>query len=157
MRDVVPRSGTVDPAILPARVIPQREPRHTRTGRRGPWDAKLRAGWGPTKRRYTLDEEAFILAHLTCWSRAAIARHLGRTPRQIKDWCWRTGQHPRNQHLLTSGEAARLAGVSQQWLTELARADRIKARREPGGRWWLFDPEEVRALRPALHPVRYPR
>jgi hypothetical protein len=107
--------------------------------------ANLAHGWR-RNRKYTLDEECFILSHLTSWRRETIARHLGRTVRQIRDWCWRTGQNPRNQELLTSGQAARELGCSCQWLTQLAREGRIKARREPGGRWWLFDPRDLAGL-----------
>jgi hypothetical protein len=126
MRDSVSRSGSVDPRILPPR---NSEARYT---------------------HYTFDEEALIVSRLTCWTRPTIARHLGRTPRAIRGWCWRHGQNPRNQHLLTSGQAAKITGLSQQWLTEMARAGRIKARREPGGRWWLFSPAALERIKERL-------
>jgi hypothetical protein len=137
MTDATPRLVTIDASILTLRRLPKKTRRPAHGG--APRPENLRAGWRKTA-KYTAEEEFFILTHLTAWPRATIARHLGRTERQIRDWCWRRGQHPRNQDLLTSGEAANVSGRSQQWLTELARSGRIRARREPGGRWWLFDP-----------------
>jgi len=95
--------------------------------------------------RWPEDQVEFVLANLTRMTIPEIAAALGRSPSAVKTWCWRHGHSSRNQDLLTSGDAARLFGVSCQWLTELARTKRLrKARREPGGRWWLFDPDELR-------------
>lgn len=92
----------------------------------------------------------FIHENLTKLTIGQIAEQLGRSPRSVKGWCWRHGQSSRNQDQLTSGDAARMLGVSCQYLTSLARTGRLKAHREPGGRWWLFDPD-------ALRKYRFPR
>jgi len=45
--------------------------------------------------------------------------------------------------------AAKLMGVTPQWITSLARRGKIKARRVPGGRWWLFDPKWFKQCTPS--------
>lgn len=77
---------------------------------------------------------------------ATLARHLGRSPKAVEQWCWRHGCFPTRGSWYTSGEAARRTGLSPQWLTALCRERRIRARRVPGGRWWLIAPEEVERL-----------
>lgn len=50
---------------------------------------------------------------------------------------------PTRQDWVTSTVAAELTGLSAQWLTQMARAGSVRARRVPGGRWWLFDMEAL--------------
>lgn len=92
----------------------------------------------PDARLCTPEQRQFVVMNLTSMPRTEIARQVGRSVSSVRHWCSRHNQSPRNQHLLTSGQAARSYGCSPQWLTELARLRRIPARREPGGRWWLF-------------------
>ena len=89
-------------------------------------------------RRWTADEFEFAVSHCTVWSLSAIARHLGRSAVAVQRKLWYHRQAPTRQDLLTSGQLAAQLGCSQQWLTRLARQKRIKARRVPKGRWWLF-------------------
>lgn len=89
-------------------------------------------------RRWTAEEFEFAVSHCTVWSRAAIARHIGRTAIAVRQKLWQHHQAPSKQDLLTSGQLAARMGISQQWLTRLARRGKLKARRIPRGRWWLF-------------------
>jgi hypothetical protein len=94
-------------------------------------------------RRWTADEADLAVTYLPYWRVETIARALGRTPAAVRSWCARHGQWPTTQHLVTSGWAAQLTGLTPQRLTALARAGAVPARRVPGGRWWLFDPERL--------------
>jgi len=95
---------------------------------------------------YSIEQERIVVDHITVWRKNTIARKLGKSVSAVRAWCNAHGISPRKRHLLTSGQAARMVGCSCQWLTELARAGRLKARREPGGRWWLFDPRNLKQL-----------
>lgn len=111
--------------------------------------AALRRGRTPQAparhgKRWTYDEEDFACQRLHIWTPEAIARRLGRTPAAVARWLYTWRQGPTRQTWLTSGQAAKLAGCTQQWLTRLAKAGRARARRVPGGRWWLFDPAWIR-------------
>lgn len=92
-------------------------------------------------RRWTEEEDQFLSDHLHYWSRGAIGRHLGRTAKAVEQRMARARLFPTRLHLLTSGEMSRLTGLSPQHLTALARVKHIRARRVPGGRWWLFSQE----------------
>ena len=98
---------------------------------------------GRLLRTWTIEEEYFMLAHLTVWSDAAIARHLKRTEEAIKRYRWRLHQHSFNQHLIASGLAAEITGLTPQTLTKMARKKRIKAKRKPGSSRWLFYPDAL--------------
>lgn len=97
-------------------------------------------------RRWTPEEEQRAVDLLTTKTKAEIGQELGRSRRAVEQHLCRIHQHARNQDLLTSGQAAEACGLSAQYLTELARAGRVKAQREPGGRWWLFDPEGLEGI-----------
>lgn len=102
---------------------------------------EYRTRWqGTGKRRFTADEEQFISDRLPIWTLDAIARHLGRTRQSVERYCWRKHHAATTQDLVTSGQAAALTGRSPQRITALARQGKIRARRKPGGRWWLIDP-----------------
>lgn len=92
-------------------------------------------------RPWTREEEQFACDHLTTRTREWIAEQLGRTPRGVQQRLCRIHQHARNQDWLSSGAAAEASGYSQQHLSALARRGRLRARRVPGSRDWLFDPE----------------
>jgi excisionase family DNA binding protein len=93
--------------------------------------------------RYSVEQECLIVDHITLWRKETIARRLGKSRSAVRAWCWRHGINARSRHLMTSGQAAKYVNRSCQWLTELARSGRIKARREPGGRWWLFSADTL--------------
>lgn len=95
-------------------------------------------------RLWTADEEFILILRRENWKVETIARKLGRTPKAVlmkarKLNCW-----PTNGELMTSGEAAKISGYTQQWCVKLAKKKKVKAKRTPGGRWWLFSPEEFK-------------
>lgn len=94
-------------------------------------------------RRWTADDEWVVISRLTRWRVETIARHLGRTPKAVRRWMERTGQYPQTQDLVTSGVAAEVTGRSPGHLRRLARTGRVRARRVPDGRHWLFDLDEL--------------
>ena len=103
--------------------------------------------------RYSLNQEMEIVQKVHCVSDAAIARRIGKSPRAVYNWRMRHHVYPTKRHLITSGEAARILGVTQQWIVKLAKARKLHARRTPlsfnnasGRRWWLFYPADVRRL-----------
>jgi len=90
-------------------------------------------------RHWTMSEDAFLIGRRETWTIGAIAKALGRTPkaayrRAQRQRCW-----PTRGSALTSGQAAELLGVTQQTMSKRARLGIVKARRVPGGSWWLFD------------------
>lgn len=89
------------------------------------------------------------------YSDAEIARRLGIAPRTIENWRWRLGiWHTRRTSWYTTGEAARVTGLSPQWLSRLARTGRIQARQRGGRRhWWLIAPEDVERLAREHNPA----
>lgn len=89
-------------------------------------------------RPWTRQEAVFVTTWLPYRTVPAIAAALGRTEKAVRRWCERHGHYATTELLMRSGRAARLAGCTPQRLTALARAGRIRARRVPGGRWWLF-------------------
>lgn len=99
------------------------------------------AGEAPRRGQpWTVAEAEEVVRRLTTWRLATIARRLGRSEKGVRHWLWRHRQAPTLQDLVTSGLAAELSGYTPQHLTALARAGRVRARRVPGGRWWLFEP-----------------
>lgn len=94
-------------------------------------------------RRWTRAEMVYVTTWLPYRRAAVIAARIGRTEKAVCRWCERHGHFPTTQHLMTSGRAARYAGVSPQALTALARGRLISARRVPGGRWWLFAMDDL--------------
>lgn len=94
-------------------------------------------------RLWSVDEAHFVSARIRLWTVGAIARHLGRSERAVRHWCERNRVAPTRDEWVTSGIAAELTGLSPQALTKAARAGRVRARRVPGGRWWLFDPASL--------------
>lgn len=107
------------------------------------WRRRQNRKSNPRLRYWTDEEEEFISSYVTVWTPAAIARALGRTEKAVIQYIWRHHLSPTRQHLVTSGVASEISGLSQQRLTTLARQGRIAARRVPGGRFWLFDPERL--------------
>lgn len=116
-------------------------PRATDPGLRDAHEDRRGRPWTPYE---VLRLRDLVHTHTT----AEIAGLLGRTEKAVWQkqnklgiWASTEGRY------LTSGKAARLARMTPQGLTKLARAGKLKrARRKPGGRWWLFDAEECRAL-----------
>lgn len=95
-------------------------------------------------RRWRPDEEAFVRAAIAYMTVPTIAARLGRTPKAVLRWMERHRVYPtRTGDYVTSGVASRLTGLTPQELTALARERRIRARRVPGGRWWMFDTEDL--------------
>ena len=74
---------------------------------------------------------------------AAIGRKFGRSAYAVYQRSRRLGVWPTREDWVTSGVAAQITGFSQQWLSKLARIGKVRARRVPGGRWWLFDPRQL--------------
>ncbi len=98
---------------------------------------------GRLLRVWTLEDEYFLISHLTIWTDAAIARHLGRTEEAVKRYRWRLKQHCFNQDVIPSGLASELTGLSPQRLTAMARQKKIKARKKPGSHHWMFYPDSL--------------
>lgn len=89
-------------------------------------------------RRWSRADDALLRERIAVWPVARLAAALDRTPQAIRARCWRLRLRCASAGWLTSTQAARLSGYTQQHLTTLARRGRIAARRVPGGRWWLF-------------------
>jgi len=98
---------------------------------------------GATMKRWTYDDQCFASTHVTSLTYAEIAARMGRTERAVRHWCERSHNTPLNMHLMTTTEVAEEWGVSVQYVARLARQGKLPARRVPGGRRWLFDPERV--------------
>ena len=88
--------------------------------------------------RWTLASDFALMSMIGTMRAETIARRMGRTRWAILRRCQRLGLSASKDSVVTSGIAARLTGLSPQYLTRLARQGRIAARRLPGGRWWLF-------------------
>lgn len=97
-------------------------------------------------RRWSAAEGVYVTTWLPYRTVPAIARALGRSEKGVRRWCERHGHSATTELLMTSGRAARIAGVSPQRLTALARQGRVRARRVPGGRWWLWRVEDLPQL-----------
>lgn len=91
--------------------------------------------------RWTETEAFTVEALVHEWTDERLARRLGRTAKAVRQWRERNGVYPTQYGWLRSGEAAVETGMTAQGLTRAAREGRISARRVPGGRWWLFDPD----------------
>lgn len=92
-------------------------------------------------RRWTFAEMATVELGAATQTDRQLAVRIGRTPKAVKQWRYRNhiAATRTTARWITSGEAARLLGCSQQWVTTLARRKAIPSRRVPGGRWWLID------------------
>ena len=97
-------------------------------------------------RRWTPDEEAFVILNRRRLTVAALARYLGRTERAVLSWCYRNNCWPWTGSWYTPIDVARLLGVSRQHICRLCTRRVIRARRVPGMRRWLIPPEEVERL-----------
>lgn len=96
---------------------------------------------------WTLEEVDYVKDNISLMRRSSIAMKLGRTEKAVARWCEKARICPTHDTWITSGWAAEMSGVSPQYLTRLAREGRIKARRVPGGRWWLYSPEHLATFR----------
>ncbi|MCC6312671.1 MAG: hypothetical protein IT337_01560 [Thermomicrobiales bacterium] len=94
-------------------------------------------------KHWSAAEELTVIALVDRLTVAELARRLGRTEKAVTRWRERHGVYPTTAGWLTSGWAARESGYSAQRLTALARAGKTSARRVPGGRWWLFDGDDL--------------
>lgn len=101
--------------------------------------------WGASVSRrgraWSFAEMSFVDLHVGTLTDAQIGAYLGRTPKAVRQWRERNHIAPTRTtaRWMTSGEAARMLGVSQQTVTRWCRTKQIPARRVPGGRWWLVD------------------
>lgn len=91
-------------------------------------------------RRWSAIDDATLRDAIATEPVSVLAARLNRTPQAIRA---RASQlHVRRadgERWVSSTEAARRSGYTQQHLTALARHGRVIAHRIPGGRWWLFD------------------
>lgn len=120
--------------------------RHRRPRWRGRFPgATCNTGTRPERygRRHSEDEIQLVSDWLLYLTPQQIARRLGRTVRAIEDICKKHHIAATRHGYLTSTEAARKTGLSPQYLTELARAKKLRAIRIRGGRWWLFNPKTL--------------
>ena len=70
-----------------------------------------------------------------------IARYVQRSPRAVQGLqSRRPGLCHTKLEALTARAYAQEIGVSSQWVATLCRQGRLPARRVPGGRWWMIDP-----------------
>lgn len=93
--------------------------------------------------RWTWAEDATLTLNVQRQSVETLARRLGRSPRAVRKRFRRLNLAPTRDEWLTSTQAAAVMGCTPQWVTHLARQGRIRARRVPGGAWWLIDCEGV--------------
>lgn len=96
---------------------------------------------------YTTEEREYIFNRLTSWGEDAIAKHLDRSVRSVQKQKVKYHQHALNQELVPSGVASQVTGYTPQGLTKMAREGRLKARRKPKSKWWLFYPPELENLK----------
>jgi hypothetical protein len=104
-------------------------------------DGKYRYVWGRLLRIWTIEEEYFMISHLTIWTDSTIARHLGRTEYAVRKYRQRLHQHYANQDLISTGQLAKLVNKSPQYIRRMAREGKIKARHKPHSNRWLFSYE----------------
>ncbi len=89
----------------------------------------------------------FIARYVGRRTVAWIAGRLGLAEATVWNLIYAEGLSPtQRDDLLTSGQAAEVLGVSQQWVTTLIRRGELHGRRNPGGRWWLVPRHEVERL-----------
>lgn len=105
------------------------------------WETNRRA------RRWSEEEIQLVSDWMLMRTPAEIARRLGRSLRAVEQICVKHHLYATRQHYVTSREAARITGLSQQWLTELVRTKRLRAIRIRGGRWWLFNPKTLQRFK----------
>jgi len=91
-------------------------------------------------RKWTAEEDFILILYRQTWTNKTIAKKIGRSIKAVENRSRRISCWPTTGDLMTSGEAAKMSGWSQQYCTMLAREKKVKAKRVPGGRWWLFDP-----------------
>ncbi len=80
-----------------------------------------------------------------------IGNRLGLSPRTVANWRLRLGIWKTRTSWYTTGEAARVTGLSPQAWSRLARTGQVRARRlkaypRAHHAWWLIAPEEVEHL-----------
>lgn len=104
-----------------------------------------------------------VMAALDDWagvrSDAWIGSRLGLSARTVANWRWRL--HVRRIDRwgwYTTGQAARLTGLSPGTLATMARSGRIRARRLVAGHgyrrgWWLLDPRDVERISRERQPA----
>lgn len=101
-----------------------------------------------TQRLHRSRVEEALLRWGAHYSDAEIGRRLGLSPRTVENWRLRLGIWWTQQRgWYTTGEAARVTGLSSHMLARMARTGRIRARQR-GGRshWWALHPEDVERL-----------
>ncbi len=74
-----------------------------------------------------------------------IGKRLRISARRVVNICAQEGIGPTcRTDLLTTGHVADILGCSQQWVAALCRSGRMRAWRNPGGRWWLIPVSEAK-------------
>lgn len=97
-------------------------------------------------RRWSAADETLLLRERRRLTVPELARRLGRSERAIITYSYLHRCYPWDGSWYTPIEVARLLGVSRQYVTRLCAAKRIRARRVPGMRRWLIDPDDVERL-----------
>jgi excisionase family DNA binding protein len=97
------------------------------------------------KKKWSADEDFCLILWRSIYKPETIAKRLGRTVygvewRSKKLKCW-----PTKDDLLTTGQASELTGYCTEWLARMAKTGKIKSRKVPGGKWWLFKQEDLEA------------
>lgn len=95
-------------------------------------------------RRWSDDEIQKVSDWMLYYSPAEIAVKLKRTVRGVEKICSRRHIAATRQEYITSTDAAKITGLSAQYLTKLARDKKLRAIRVKSGRWWLFNPETLK-------------
>lgn len=93
------------------------------------------------------------------WSIERMAREVGIAPRTFENWIWRLRWRKTEwRGWYTTGAAAKVTGLSPQWLSKQCRAGALHCRRtrksprHPGRTWWLICPEDVERISRARRP-----
>ena len=96
-------------------------------------------------------------------SDAWIGEHLGLAARTVANWRWRLRIRRIDRWgWYTTGQAARVTGLSAGTLATMARDGRIRARRLAAGHgyrrgWWMLDPEDVERISRERYPELWNR
>lgn len=105
-----------------------------------------------------MSKRAVIEAYAGRWGTKTLAKKLNMSERTVWNYYSRYHCSPRNRGgWYTTGQAARVTGLSMQWLSRLCREGKVRARRLPGSGWWQIHPEDVERLVARYNPVLWRR
>lgn len=109
---------------------------------------------GPTRtqRAHRARVEALLADKAGIWTDASIGRHLGLSPRTIENWrCRLRFRRTSRWGWYTTGQVARLTGLSEVTVRRMIHRGQLRARRLVAGNgyrrgWWMVAAEDAERL-----------